>query len=178
MHSNKIISNAYHDIGKKKSIILCIEELAELNSAILSMVSSKKYENHLCEEIADVEIHIEYIKKMLRISSKQIRKSSKDQFDKKSMSYDGYSISFMPLLSKEKLYLTRVNEIAELITHLTKYLRGKPRSKKKIIKSIAAVEIYIDEILEREKIGRKKVKSWTKKKQKRLKHRVKKHKVF
>ena len=77
MHSSKIISNAYHDIGKKKSIILCIEELAELNSAILSMVSSKKYENHLCEEIADVEIHIEYIKKILKISGINTTKKKK-----------------------------------------------------------------------------------------------------
>ena len=170
MKMEKIISQAYKDVGRNKSCILCIEELAELQDAVAAMLIGDRKPGHLCEEIADVGIHLEYVKKALKISDKQVKEVSNSD--------NAFFELYISELDQEDLYLTAIREMALLQIVLTKYIRGKSKPKKHAIDKIAKVERYIKEIMRREDIQKKYVSDWSCKKKKRLKHRTKKHKVF
>lgn len=164
----KVIKYALEDIGSDRAFILTIEELAELQQAVaFILISSYDYDN-LCEEIADVMLHIKLVRESMNISKRSIKKFK-----------DYHHISFQCYvedLSKQKLCLSAIAAMAALQQALTKEIRGK--GKKGMVGKIVYVEWYLEELQSRQHVKEKDVSTWNKKKIKRLGNRVKKHTIF
>lgn len=164
-----IYNKTVKDIGYKKAYILSIEELAELQEVLASIMEGKDDKDHLSEEIADVKIHLNIIKSNLKIKKKDIKKI--DEINHQ------YYLLYISDFNTNELYQNITKEISRLIFALTKSLRGKKKKKEYFITRISYIEKYIDEIIRREAIFNNTMK-WQKQKKKRLKHRIKNKKVF
>ena len=73
----KIIEEALNKYGVEKQLLVCMEEPAELIQAISKAErypNDEKYIDRLIEEIADVLICIEYLKKIYDIDQSKIEK--------------------------------------------------------------------------------------------------------
>lgn len=79
---NETLENSIKTYGVEKTLLVCIEELSELIQAITKMErypdEKERYEN-IIEEIADVVVGIQYLKKIYCITDNQIN----IQIDKK-----------------------------------------------------------------------------------------------
>lgn len=73
----KIIDEALNKYGVEKQLLVCMEEPAELIQAISKAErypNDEKYIDRLIEEIADVLICIEYLKRIYDIDQREIEK--------------------------------------------------------------------------------------------------------
>ena len=67
MVDKSIVAKSIEHYGVENQSTVCMEECAELIQAISKEKRGMHNENHLAEEIADVEICIEMIKQMLDV---------------------------------------------------------------------------------------------------------------
>lgn len=78
----KTLEKSIKTYGAEKTLLVCIEELSELIQAVTKMErypdEKERYEN-IIEEIADVVVSIQYLKKIYCITDNQIN----IQIDKK-----------------------------------------------------------------------------------------------
>lgn len=58
----ELLTKAVNHYGIEAQLLMCVEEMAELTQAISKVLRGKVDINNLQEEIADVEICLEYVK--------------------------------------------------------------------------------------------------------------------
>lgn len=66
------IKKAIEHYGENSQIIICIEEMSELIQALTKSLRGIPQADHLTEEIADVEITLEYVKRIYGITEENI----------------------------------------------------------------------------------------------------------
>lgn len=72
MFPNRLIDKILWVYGESQQVLICIEEMAELTKELLKTFRGKYDKDHLKEEVADVYVTLEYIKKIFGISNKEI----------------------------------------------------------------------------------------------------------
>lgn len=89
---NAILEKSIKTYGVEKTLLVCIEEMSELIQAITKIErypgDQKRYEN-VIEEIADVSICIEYLRKIYYISDNQIKKEINKKIRRQEMRMEG-----------------------------------------------------------------------------------------
>lgn len=68
----KIVKKSIDYSGEHESLIICMEELAELQQAISKNLRGQGESIDILEELADVLISIEYIKEIVNISDEEL----------------------------------------------------------------------------------------------------------
>lgn len=65
---------AFDRFGEPHQLMICFEEMAELAKAISKAIrySREGHKNHICEEIADVEIMLEQVKMIFGIDDEDV----------------------------------------------------------------------------------------------------------
>lgn len=82
-HINKVIADSINSTGNDGiHLIIAMEELAELQKEISKELRGKGDKVNVLEELADVQIVIYYVKKILRISDEDIQKAVSVKIDR------------------------------------------------------------------------------------------------
>ncbi len=67
--------------GKENQVMIAVEEMAELSKELLKNINrDKKNEQEIVEEVADVYILLEQIKRIYNISEEQLSKSAAEKY--------------------------------------------------------------------------------------------------
>lgn len=69
---NDVNTEAILHYGIEKQSVVCMEELAELTQQVSKQLRGKGDKNHLAEEMADVYICLDMLKKMYNIDPEQL----------------------------------------------------------------------------------------------------------
>jgi hypothetical protein len=72
LNTRKEIDNKCYEIMGEKTLYICLEELAELQQAITKFLRDKPNMENIEEEIADVEICLEWVKDIIKPNSNHI----------------------------------------------------------------------------------------------------------
>lgn len=167
----KVIRKATSKLHKHDTVLLTIEELAELMMEIELCINHEGRSKHMSEEIADVNIFLNAIKAQYQISNTEVLKAKVKLFKR----FDPYAETNTPVMMMH----TAIYEMAKMQQILTKAIRGR-HNRKGLTEQLAVLELIItyllrsDEICADFDIAIKK----EKKKLTRLKHRVDKNKIL
>ena len=83
---DRLYRTAVNRYGKQAQLIVAVEELAELQKEITKHLRGENNQEHITEEIADVEIMLEQVKMMCDINESQItvwKKRKRERLKKK-----------------------------------------------------------------------------------------------
>ena len=161
MNNKKMFSIAVKQLSISQVCILAMEEISELITEI-SSIKSCKSSDHLCEELVDVCITINLVKKAFKIKKSVIKEDKKKY--KKDMK-KGFEKN-----SNNENIKTCILELTNLQKVICKRVRGR-HNKSELVEAIAKTDIVIDYLIST-KTDIKDYKKWTATKLKRLSKRV------
>lgn len=169
MNTKKIYKDVTKQLNKSQAVLLVVEEISELISEISLIISSNYDYDDLCEEVADVRIMTNLIKKTFGISDEMISKYQKDLKPDFKKNYKTHT-------TKENIKSCIVS-LTDFQKVICKKVRGR-HNKKDIAMAIANVELSINYLAKQGFIKPKDCDEWEKKKLKRMQKRIKKNQIM
>ncbi len=169
MNTKKIYKDVTKQLNKSQAVLLVVEEISELISEISLIISSNYNYDDLCEEVADVRIMTNLIKKTFDISDEIIVKYQKDLKSDFKKYYKTHT-------TKENIKSCIVS-LTDFQKVICKKVRGR-HNKKDIAMAIANVELSMNYLAKQGFIKPKDCDKWEKKKLKRMQKRIKKNQIM